>query len=155
MLAPMKKICILIAVLAGVFAVLLLAACAGPTSTTSPAISSTSAPATSSSTVVSVAAAATTTTEPGSESTSAPSASSTAVWSVSAAAGTLQVHYLDVGQGDSILILAPDGKVMLIDGGESNSGALAYLKAKGITHIDLMVATHPHSDHIGGLVRHP
>jgi Metallo-beta-lactamase superfamily len=52
----------------------------------------------------------------------------------------------------SILILSPDGKVVLIDGRESNSGALAYLKAKGITHVDLMAATHPHSDHIGGLV---
>ena len=65
---------------------------------------------------------------------------------------TLQVHYIDVGQGDSILILSPEGKVMLVDGGESGSGALTYLKSKGITHVDLMVATHPHSDHIGGLV---
>jgi competence protein ComEC len=66
--------------------------------------------------------------------------------------GSLQVHYIDVGQGDSVLIVAPDGKVMVIDGGESDSGALAYLQARGITHVDLMVATHPHSDHIGGLV---
>lgn len=66
--------------------------------------------------------------------------------------GTLQVHYIDVGQGDSILIVAPDGKVMLIDGGESGSGTLAYLQAHGVKRIDVMVATHPHADHIGGLV---
>ena len=78
-----------------------------------------------------------------------PSSSTTAAAGVS---GQLQVHYIDVGQGDSILILSPEGKVMLIDGGERDSGAVAYLQAKGITHIDLMVATHPHSDHIGGLV---
>jgi competence protein ComEC len=64
----------------------------------------------------------------------------------------LQVHYIDVGQGDSILILSPEGKVMLIDGGARDSGALAYLQAKGVSHIDLMVATHPDKDHIGGLM---
>ncbi|MBM2832717.1 MAG: beta-lactamase protein [Dehalococcoidia bacterium] len=67
--------------------------------------------------------------------------------------GTLQVHFIDVGQGDSILIQAPDGKTMLIDGSEANSAALEYLKSKGINHLDLVVATHPHADHIGGLVQ--
>lgn len=57
-----------------------------------------------------------------------------------------------MGQGDSILIVSPEGKVLLLDGGEAGSGTLNYLKKKGITHIDLMVATHPHADHIGGLV---
>ncbi|MDD5370439.1 MAG: MBL fold metallo-hydrolase [Anaerolineaceae bacterium] len=66
--------------------------------------------------------------------------------------GNLRVHYIDVGQGDSILIVSPDGKTMLIDGGEQGSGALVYLQSLGIDHLDLMVATHPHSDHIGGLV---
>jgi len=64
----------------------------------------------------------------------------------------LQVHFIDVGQGDAILILAPDGKVALIDGGDSGSGVLQYLRAKGVQRLDLMVATHPHADHIGGLV---
>ena len=62
--------------------------------------------------------------------------------------GRLQVHYIDVSQGDSILIQTPDGKAALIDGGEAGSGALAYLRNKGIQRLDLMVATHPHSDHI-------
>jgi competence protein ComEC len=64
----------------------------------------------------------------------------------------LRVHFIDVGQADSILIQAPSGATMLIDGGWSGAGALAYLKAHGIAKIDVMVATHPHADHIGGLV---
>jgi competence protein ComEC len=66
---------------------------------------------------------------------------------------SLKVYFIDVGQGDSILILSPDGKIILIDGGEADSGCLPFLKGLGVSHIDLMVATHPHSDHIGGLVQ--
>jgi competence protein ComEC len=65
----------------------------------------------------------------------------------------LKVYFVDVGQGDSELILAPDGGIVLIDGGEPDSGLLSFLKDHGITHIDLMIATHPHSDHIGGLTQ--
>lgn len=61
------------------------------------------------------------------------------------------VHYIDVGQGDSTLIEAKDINV-LIDAGERNSGVLEYLKEQGITKIDYVIATHPHSDHIGGMV---
>lgn len=67
------------------------------------------------------------------------------------ATGDLKVHFIDVGQGDTILIQAPDGSTALIDGGESGSGALQYLQSQGVEHLDLMVATHPHADHIGGL----
>lgn len=65
---------------------------------------------------------------------------------------TFEIHFIDVGQGDCSLILC-DGKAMLIDGGESSesSKVYAYLKAHGIDHLDCMVATHAHSDHIGGL----
>ncbi len=68
-------------------------------------------------------------------------------------AGEIQVHFIDVGQGDSILIRAPDGKAMLIDGGDTDTGVVQYLKSKGITRLDMVVATHPHADHIGGLVQ--
>jgi len=64
----------------------------------------------------------------------------------------LQVHVLDVGQGDSILIIAPGGKVVLVDAGVPGSGkvVLDAMKRYGVDHIDLMVATHAHADHIGG-----
>lgn len=65
----------------------------------------------------------------------------------------MQVHFLDVGQGDSILIQSPSGKNMLIDAGTWEAGphVLAFLKSKGVTSLDYVVATHPHADHIGGL----
>lgn len=71
---------------------------------------------------------------------------------VSKVTGLLYVTFIDVGQGDSILIQSPDGKYGLIDGGEQGSGALKYLQSHGVKSLDLLVATHPHSDHIGGLV---
>lgn len=63
-----------------------------------------------------------------------------------------KVYFFDVGQGDSTLILGPDGRTALIDGGDSGTGLVQYLQNLGIQRIDLMFATHPHADHIGGLV---
>lgn len=65
---------------------------------------------------------------------------------------SLYIHFLDVGQGDCALVLC-DGYAMLIDGGEASesSKVYAYLKAQGITHLDYIVASHAHSDHVGGL----
>ena len=62
-----------------------------------------------------------------------------------------QVHVINVGQGDSILVLA-DGKAMLIDSGDTNGGrAVAdYLDLLGIQELDCAVTTHLHFDHIGG-----
>lgn len=67
--------------------------------------------------------------------------------------GQLRVHFIDVDQGDSIFIQTPDGATALIDGGYDNGMALAYLQQQGITRIDVMIATHPHADHIGGLIQ--
>jgi len=70
------------------------------------------------------------------------------------AAGEMRVHFLDVGQGDSILAQLPNGEYMLIDGGTRKVGGLVkdYIKALGIEMLDYVVATHPHEDHIGGLI---
>jgi beta-lactamase superfamily II metal-dependent hydrolase len=63
----------------------------------------------------------------------------------------LQVHFIDVGQGDSILIDYGTTEV-LIDGGEKSPGVTDYLKKYVDGDLEIMVATHPHSDHIGGLI---
>jgi beta-lactamase superfamily II metal-dependent hydrolase len=65
----------------------------------------------------------------------------------------LRFYFINVGQGDATLIQTPDGKTVLIDGGETNTGIVSQLQELDIQRIDLMVATHPHSDHIGGLVQ--
>ena len=63
----------------------------------------------------------------------------------------LRVHVLDVGQGDSVLVVAPGGKTALIDAGNPGNGKkiLAALEREGVQQIDLLVATHAHADHIG------
>lgn len=65
----------------------------------------------------------------------------------------LIVHFIDVGQGDSILLETPSGKNILIDGGppEASNKVIKYLKARKVEKLDLLVATHPDMDHIGGL----
>ncbi|HZJ57302.1 MAG TPA: MBL fold metallo-hydrolase [Clostridia bacterium] len=67
--------------------------------------------------------------------------------------GVMAVHFIDVGQGDSILIRLPSGENMLIDAGDNDKGKVVvdYLKEQGIEKIDHLVGTHPHADHIGGL----
>ena len=63
----------------------------------------------------------------------------------------LKVHFIDVGQGDSILIDLGQTEV-LIDGGGRSPGVVAYLKNHIDGALEVMVATHPHADHIGGLI---
>src|SRR5215468_595282 len=67
--------------------------------------------------------------------------------------GRLQIYSIDVGQGDSELIISPDGKSVLIDAGLPQAGdeVVAALRKRNIKSLDLVVATHPHSDHIGGM----
>lgn len=62
------------------------------------------------------------------------------------------VHFINVGQGDCTLIKTPDGN-MLIDAGENGyeKTVLDYLEAQGVDSLKYLVATHPHSDHIGGV----
>ncbi|WP_236340956.1 MBL fold metallo-hydrolase [Paenibacillus plantiphilus] len=65
----------------------------------------------------------------------------------------LKVHFLDVGQGASQLIIGPSGHTMLIDAGNNDQESVVvdYLKGQGISRIDILVGTHPDADHVGGL----
>lgn len=66
----------------------------------------------------------------------------------------LKVHFIDVGQGDSILVESPNNHFMLIDGGVKGSGdeVVDYLIEQGVGELDYVIATHPDADHIGGLI---
>jgi len=63
------------------------------------------------------------------------------------------VHFIDVGQGDAVLIQTTEGHV-LIDGGDNHMGehVVQYLRNAGVREISYVIATHPHADHIGGLI---
>lgn len=69
---------------------------------------------------------------------------------------TFSVHFVDVGQADCALVSC-DGQYMLIDGGNAEDSDLVYtyLKEQNVTHLDYLVATHLHEDHIGGLSSAP
>ncbi len=79
--------------------------------------------------------------------------------------GALLMEAIDVGQGDSLLLITPDGKKLLVDGGGFGGGPLqapqdfdigeevvsAALWSRGIRHLDAVALSHAHSDHMGGL----
>src|SRR5205823_993767 len=69
----------------------------------------------------------------------------------SAGDGTLQLHFMDVGQGDGAILIAPDGETILFDDGVRGEcdRPLYYLRQLGIDHIDYHIASHYHADHIG------
>jgi competence protein ComEC len=68
--------------------------------------------------------------------------------------GELQVHVLDVGpsDGDSVLIISPDGRTVLLDAGDTSKGknVVEALKRNNVSQVDYFIATHPHPDHLGG-----
>jgi competence protein ComEC len=77
-------------------------------------------------------------------------------------AGVMEMTAIDVGQGDSILLVTPEGRTLLIDAGGlpqwMNSDfdlgeqvVSSYLWNRGLDHLDVVVITHPHADHLGGM----
>ena len=73
--------------------------------------------------------------------------------SEAAKARQLRYYALDVGQGDCSLFVLPDGRNVVIDAGPRSNArkTVNYLKSCGVRKIDLLIATHPHEDHIGGM----
>ncbi len=65
--------------------------------------------------------------------------------------GFVEVHFIDVGQGDSIYIKTPTQDI-LIDAGERGDTVVEYLNNQNVEELELVIGTHPHSDHIGGLI---
>lgn len=77
-----------------------------------------------------------------------PEESSSATPSIN---GDLEVHFIDVGQGDAIFIELPNKDTMLIDAGPSSGIVPNYIKSQGYSDIDYVIATHPDADHITGM----
>jgi beta-lactamase superfamily II metal-dependent hydrolase len=67
------------------------------------------------------------------------------------AVGPLRIHFVDVGQGDAVLIQSPSGQTVIYDAGDSQTRMRDYLAAAGVTQVGLAIASHNHADHIGGL----
>ena len=66
--------------------------------------------------------------------------------------GAAEVHFLDAGQSDCILILTEESAVLIDAGTSDQSGVITdYLEEQGVETIDLLIATHPHADHIGAM----
>lgn len=65
--------------------------------------------------------------------------------------GRLQIHYMDVGQGDGAVLISPLGEILLFDNGHTQcqQRSVKYLTSLGITHIDYMIISHYHKDHFG------
>lgn len=127
--------------------ILVLTGCAGPAE-------SPPQPVTTSQTVQAVPSPApATATKPATQPAAATPATQSSLQQPAQASGTLKVHFLDVGQADSILVQFPSCQNLLIDGGNNDDGAavVSYLRQQGVERLDHVVGTRPHEDHIGGL----
>lgn len=67
-------------------------------------------------------------------------------------AGELEVHFLDVGQGEAAVVRTPGGRIILIDAGPVARGddVAAYLRGLGVTRVEAIAPSHAHADHTGG-----
>ena len=78
------------------------------------------------------------------------------VWTYALRPRDLDIYFLDVGQGDAAFLRFPNGETMVVDGGERSErfdyGArvlVPFLRHMGLGRVDVVVASHPHNDHIG------
>lgn len=139
----LKKIAILLAAFFACFVV--GASLSSPDSTAT--IANTETEATTDSSDTNSSAASNTAADSSGTNSAAPSNDTTA-----SPTSTLQVYFINVGQADSILVI--DGQDdMLIDAGTNDEAknVVSFLQNKGVTHLDYVVGTHPHEDHIGGM----
>jgi competence protein ComEC len=67
--------------------------------------------------------------------------------------GTLDIYFVDVGEGDAVLLRTPDGRAVVYDGGKDRRALLAALGELGVDSLTYVIASHSHSDHVGGLAR--
>ncbi len=65
--------------------------------------------------------------------------------------GPARLIFLDVGQGEAIVVRSPEGKTALVDAGPPGIDLVGQLRRYGIDTVDIAIATHPHADHIGGM----
>ncbi|HVL99683.1 MAG TPA: MBL fold metallo-hydrolase [Egibacteraceae bacterium] len=61
----------------------------------------------------------------------------------------LEVHFIDAGQGDATLLVAPDATVLVDTGRHTAQDVVTYLVDRGVTALDVVAVTHPHADHLG------
>ena len=92
--------------------------------------------------------------DPALPSSSSPTAATpTVATPTSDATGTLEIHYIDVGQGSATLLVGPTNETMLIDSGdwqEDGAAVIEYLQRENLTRLDYLVTSHADADHIGG-----
>src|SRR5215217_2913413 len=95
------------------------------------------------------AVAATNTPHPTASATPRPNRPKPTATRTPIATSTLKAYFLDVGQGDSILLAGPDFTILIDTGRQDRNEVVPYLKEIGVKSIHLLVGTHPHADHIG------
>jgi len=134
--------------------VLVLTGCASSNASTeaTPAVNATNANTTTLNTTDTTDTTSTTTSSPDQKPNEEPSKNSTAT-TASTVNGNMTVHFIDVGQGGSQLIISPAGKTILIDAGNNDKEQVVtdYLKKENVKKVDILIGTHPDADHTGGM----
>ncbi|MDC0764228.1 MBL fold metallo-hydrolase [Brevibacillus sp. AG] len=131
--------------------VLMLNGCASSNASTeaTPAVNATNAKTTTSNTTDTTS----TTASSSDQKPNQDQSNNSTVTTTSTTNGILTVHFIDVGQGGSQLIISPTGKTILIDAGNNDKEQVVtdYLKKENVKKVDILIGTHPDADHTGGM----